>query len=100
MCRRRFEESLAWLGGGLKPRVASQTILGRLVCGSESSGRRLESSLDKSRRTFGAVREPLGYSFLGFGRDVGVMDKFHQVSVFWSIGFGGYLQRTRRKLTL
>ena len=42
----RFEESLAWLGGGLKQRVASQTILRRLVGGLEASWRRLGGVLD------------------------------------------------------
>ena len=60
----RFEESLAWLGGGLKPRVASQTIVGvleaawkRLGCVLKAFSRRLGNILD-------AVWDGLGESFL------------------------------------
>ena len=54
---RRLEESLALLGGGLKPRVDWRTILMRLGRGLEASCRRLEGVLEASWRRLGGVLE-------------------------------------------
>ena len=54
---RRLEESLALLGGGLKPRVDRRTILMRLGGGLEASWRRLEDVLEASWRRLGGVLE-------------------------------------------
>ena len=51
---RRREESLAPLGGGLKPRVDRRTILMRLGGGLEASCGRLEALQDTSWRRLGA----------------------------------------------
>ena len=51
---RRREESLAPLGGGLKPRVDRRTILMRLGGGLEASCARLEALLEASWRRLGA----------------------------------------------
>ena len=51
---RRLEESLALLGGGLKPRVDRRTILMRLGGGLEASWGRLEEVLEASWRRLGA----------------------------------------------
>ena len=48
-----FWRSLAWLGDGFKPSVASQTILRHLGSGSEASWRRFEGILEASSRRFG-----------------------------------------------
>ena len=54
---RRLEESLALLGGGLRPRVDWRTILMRLGGGLEASWRRLEDVLEASWRRLGGVLE-------------------------------------------
>ena len=54
---RRREESLAPLGGGLKPRVGRRTILMRLGGGLEASCARLEALLEASWRRLGGVLE-------------------------------------------
>ena len=51
---RRLEESLALLGGGLRPRVDWRTILMRLGGGLEASCGRLEALQDTSWRRLGA----------------------------------------------
>ena len=54
---RRLEESLALLGGGLKPRVDWRTILMRFGGGLEASCGRLEGVLEASWRRLGGVLE-------------------------------------------
>ena len=66
-----FCRSLAWLGDGLKPCVASQRILRRLGGGSEVSWRRLEGVLEASSRCFGGGLGLLGILFIGLRRDIG-----------------------------
>ena len=67
---------MAWLGDGLKPCVASQTILRRLGGGSEASWRRLEGILEASWRCFGGGLGRLGSALLGLGRDIGFIVDF------------------------
>ena len=62
---------MAWLGDGLKPCVASQTILRRLGGGSEASWRRLGGVLEASWRRFGGGLGLPGSLFLGLRRDIG-----------------------------
>ena len=52
---RRLEESLALLGGGLKPLLDWRTILMRLGGGLEASCARLEALLEASWRRLGGV---------------------------------------------
>ena len=54
---RRLEESLALLGGGLKPLVDWRAILMRLGDGLEASCGRLEGVLEASWRRLGGVLE-------------------------------------------
>ena len=54
---RHREQSLAPLGGGLKPRVDRRTILMRLEGGLEASSGRLEALQDTSWRRLGGVWE-------------------------------------------
>ena len=80
MFGRRFEEPSAWLGGGLKARVASYTILRRLVGGSEASWRRLGGVLDASWSRFGDVCELPGRVFSGLGRGIVFSVNFLSIS--------------------
>ena len=61
---------MAWLGDGLKPCVASQTILRRLGGGSEASWRRLEDVLVTSWRRFGRGLVLPGSLVRGLRRDI------------------------------
>ena len=76
---------MAWLVVGLKPRVASQTILTRFGGGSEASWRRLEGVLEASWRWFGGGSGLLGRVFLGLGRDIGFIVDFSLI--FSSLNF-------------
>ena len=67
---------MAWVEGGLKARVASQTLLRRLGGGSEASWRRLEGILEASWRCFGGGLGPPGSALLGLGRDIGFIVDF------------------------
>ena len=74
---------MAWLGGGLKPRVASQMILRHLGGGSAASWRRLEGILEASWRGFGGGLGRPGSVFLGLGRDIWFIVDF--LSIFSSL---------------
>ena len=50
---KRFEATAAWLRCGVKPRVASQTILRRVGGGLEAPRRRLAGTLQACWRCFG-----------------------------------------------
>ena len=72
---KRFEG--LWLG--LKPCVASQTILRRLGGGSEASWRRLEGILESSWTCFGGGWGRPGSALLGLGRDIGFIVDFSPI---------------------
>ena len=83
LCFGRVLKVCAWLGGGLKPGVASQMTLRHFGGGSAASWRRLEGILETSCRGFGAGLGHPGSFFLGLGRDIWFIVDF--LSIFSSL---------------
>ena len=75
---KRFEG--LWLG--LKPCVASQTILRRLGCGSEACWRRLEGVLEASWKRFGGGLGLAGSLFLSLQRHIRSTSISYRFSAF------------------
>ena len=74
---------MAWLGDGLKPRVASQRILRRLGGGSEASWRRLEGVWEASSRRFGGGLGLPGSLLIGLRRDIGTSSLSYRCSAIF-----------------